>query len=363
MESSNFKTLRQRAPDRRKKALAEGAIPLHVFWGDGGAPATIVFDDGGESIGSCIHCVNPPCMEYRDEDLAGLPLKDFPAHSNREVCPTGAIRWAATADAPRVDPELCISCGLCVSRCPVAAIWLDPAVGAVVQDEETDYFTLADEPVTEAYTEEILDLFADVPNEGVLLAESDDALLHVYERIAAVWPRMNQISPYLLARNLMIGVGIGSAMRRRGDVSVRMDLLLGAPGVEVGTAAVEIGGGEGILDAPRNTLDNIAVLVSRYEIEKERIVPLIVSLQLPNKRTEYWEVIKDIRKVLELQIGSVTVGLLIVMIWARFQLSLTPDNELYTDSDTYSLRAQVEALLGRKLELTQGYPGFIEAPK
>ena len=142
-----------------------------------------------------------------------------------------------------------------------------------------------------------------------------------------------------------------------------MDLLLGPPGVEVGTATVELGVNEGILDAPRNMIDNIAVLVSRYEINKERIVPLIISLQLPNKRTEYWQVIQDIKNVLGLQIGSVTVGLLIVMVWARFKLKLTPNNELYTDSNSYSLRSQVEKLLGRTLHLEQGYPGYIESTK
>ena len=41
---------------------------------------------------------------------------------------------------------------------------------------------------------------------------------------------------------------------------------------------------------------------------KEKIKPYIVFLEFPNRRAEYWQVIKDINNVLEIKINSLTLG-------------------------------------------------------
>ena len=47
-----------------------------------------------------------------------------------DLCPTGAIRFVTDSEGfwyPAVDPERCISCGLCVKKCPVLQETVNPA--------------------------------------------------------------------------------------------------------------------------------------------------------------------------------------------------------------------------------------------
>ena len=129
-------------------------------------------------------------------------------------------------------------------------------------------------------------------------------------------------------------------------------MVLGPPGIVQGTAEVEFGF-EGILDAPRNLLDSVAVLCNRYGAKKKALVCLVVASALPNQRSEYWQLIRDIADVLDLRIGTVTWASLMVLVWERRQLKLSPNNELYADTTTFSIRKQIESLLGRSSILHQ----------
>jgi hypothetical protein len=93
-------------------------------------------------------------------------------------------------------------------------------------------------------------------------------------------------------------------------------------------------------------------------------VPLIVSLDLPNLRSEYWQFIKDVRSVLNVKINSITVGALIVITWSRAKIVIKTGEELYIDIDSPSLRPRIEKILERKLNIKDdGYPGFLESSK
>jgi hypothetical protein len=203
-------------------------------------------------------------------------------------------------------------------------------------------------------------LFEEVPEQGVFLTESDGLLENFQKHFVEVAKSQSVQFPNHLARNLLIASGIGAAMRRRGDTNIRMDLVLGPPGAEQGTGEVELGE---VLDAPRNILDNVAVLVARYEISKDNIVPIIVSFAFPNLRSEYWQVIKDIKDVLNVKIGSITIGALIIIVWSRASIAIETGEELYIDADSPSLRPKLGRILGRGLKITTGYPGLLESEK
>lgn len=334
--------------------------PVSIVWDNGGAPALIHFSDNSSSIGSCVRCLNPPCMEYSTSELELDVFKDFPADRNEGVCPTGAITWPQESNSPVIDNSNCISCGLCVSRCPVRAIYLDDA-GAHVNDEPTQHFQVQEFFTTEESTRATTFLFRDVIETGVYCAENDDVLSRFLRHFEKVARDQSAQFPNHLARNLLIACGIGAAMRRRGDTNIRMDMVLGPPGVDRGTSEVELGAG--VLDAPRNILDNMAVLIARYDIDKDQIVPLIVTLSLPNQRSEYWQVIQDIRKVLEVKINSITIGALIVLVWNRAKIDIKTGDELYVDADLTSLRVKIEHILKRHLKTSKEYPGFLESVK
>ncbi len=362
MGSSGLGTLRQKQPDRLAKTLPEEIRPTRIEWGQNDAPALIHFSDGKSSPGSCIRCARPPCMEYASHELELEVFKDFPADRSDTVCPTGAITWPLDDDSPTIDPEACISCGLCVSRCPTRAIYLDD-YGAHVNDEPNNHFRVQDFLATEENVEAVAELFDSVAEEGSYRTETDERFGRFLDHFTKVAKRQSSQFPNHLARNLLIACGIGAAMRRRGDVNVRMEMVLGPPGIERGTGEVVLRQSGGVLDAPRNILDNVAVLVARYGVAKERIVPLIVTLALPNQRQEYWRVIKDIADVLGVRINSVTVGVLILVLWNRAKIVFKEGEELYVDVESPSLRSKVEAILGRAINMASGYPGLLESQK
>lgn len=353
-------TFEQKQPERFAKQLPPGVIPIRVDWGNGGERAQIQFSDGKSSPGSCIRCTNPPCMEYALSELILPIFSDFPADRNNSVCPTGAITWPHDQTSPTIDGDICISCGLCVSRCPVRAIHLSTDQ-ALIHDEPNEHFVVQTFRATQESTDATSYLFRAVREYGVYRTETDERLadfLGVIERVAV---DMGAQFPNQLARNLLLACGIGAAMRRRGDTNIRMDMVLGPPGVQSGTGEVEFGGG--VLDAPRNILDNVAVLIARYELDRNRIIPLIVTLSLPNQRSEYWQVVRDIRAVLDVSINTVTVGALVLLVWNRCRIEIVIGDEFYVDVDSPSLRPTMEQILERGLNITLGYPGLLESGK
>jgi hypothetical protein len=157
----------------------------------------------------------------------------------------------------------------------------------------------------------------------------------------------------------MRALGIEWEMRRHGDTNIRMDALFVAS--HLGTAEVEFSEGA-TLDAPRNILDNCAVLVSRHDANLKCITPLIVTLSFPNTRSEYWRVIKDVRDIIGIKIQSITVGALLLLLWEKRKLTLGKA-DFYADCDSYSIEEGLEIALGRKLLEGKGYRGWINAAK
>jgi len=355
-----FQTFKEKHIPHFIKKLPPGVEPTKIDW-QAGKPAVITFCDGKQSFGSCIQCFDPPCIEYSADELKLEVVKNFPADENSRVCPTSAISWEQSNGSPTIDNELCIMCGLCVSRCPVGAIYLDDK-GAHINNEPNEHFVIQEEVANSINTKTTAELFQSASAEGIYLQENDDLLKKFRDKFEIVAKKQNSQFPNHLARNLLIASGVGAAMRRRGDVYLRMDLLLGPPGVQQGTGQVELGAE--VLDALRNILDNIAVLVGRYQLNKENIVPLIVCLDVPNSRSEYWQLIKDVRDVLNVKINSVTIGALIVMIWNRAKIEISVGEELYIDIGAPSLRPKIEVILKRPLNISgNGYPGFLESGK
>ena len=362
MASSNYQILEQKKLFKRLKTIAKEVIPVSIEWGQEAKQPKIKLSNGGEVLGSCVHCINPPCMEYSESEIDLDTFQEFPLDRNLEVCPTKAINWPQDSDSPTIDSEACIFCGICVSRCPVAAIHLDPDVStAVLNDQPNEYFFLQNQEVSETSQRALLRTFSRISESGIFILESEDILQRFFDKFKSVVPKQSAQFPNHLVRNLMMEVGISASMRRRGDPSIRMDIVFEQRGGKIGTCEVELG--DGVLETPRNLLDNVAVLVSRYGVSKDNLIPIAATLSLPNQRSEYWQVIKDIRQVLNVKINSLTVGMLVLLIWNRTKISLSSDDILYADSDLYTLRDKFESILGRELNITKGYPGLLESLK
>lgn len=152
-------------------------------------------------------------------------------------------------------------------------------------------------------------------------------------------------------------------MRRKGDVFARMDIVLGAPWPTYGCVEAEFGD-VAVLDAPRDLLDDVAVSVGRLGKDLASLVALVVTDVLPNRRSEYWRIIEDIRKVLGLRIGTVTVLALCLLVWSNRKLWELPADLFHVDVNTPSYRTAVlELLLERNLRIGLEPRPWVEVAK
>ena len=143
---------------------------------------------------------------------------------------------------------------------------------------------------------------------GLMQKESDSVMNRIYKQIG----NLSQYQQNILAKNLMLIIGGEASLSRQGDVYNRMDGYY-ATGNQEGVMEIETG--QDMLDVSRALLDDIAVLNVRYSISKTMNHPLAICLSLPNRRTDYWQVIKDIRNVTSIGISTVTFGMLLIVLW------------------------------------------------
>jgi len=318
--------------------LATEAPPhiLHHFR----KPSTYVVD-GCQYKSSCIGCLNPRCIRFSADELK-LPnprLSNFPVDADDAVCPMNAIVWERGAKTPTILSERCINCGICARRCPFGAIYSDGAAGIVHFGEANVSFEAAD-PKTINQHETQINAVSECCHSGCYIEPSDSFINTVYEKLRTMQTEAQ--FPNLITRNFFLVLGNQCVIRRRGDVYFRIDALVSdAP--SVGIAEVEFC--KDSLESPRAILDDIAVLSSRYGIDKAEIKPFIVSLEFPNIRTEYWRVIKDIREVLGIQIHSLTLGALCLLAWSFNDAPIGMVN-FYADIVSPSIKAEIERLSG-----------------
>lgn len=338
------------------RALHPSLVPVAVEVSPG-RPGIVHFTNGSSSPTSCLRCVDAPCMTFADSEVVSASLPEFPADRNPAVCPAGAMTRADNS-APSIEPDACMLCGACASRCPVGAIRMGPY--AVVDDAQRDAFPETADAAAAAAT---LVTFRTIPRTGDLLMESDAIVDDLHSRLLAAWNRIGDRFPDHLARNLLIACGAGAAMRRKGDVAARMDIVLGAPWPSFGCVEAEFGD-VAVLDAPRDLLDDVAVSVGRLGKDPASLAAYVVTDVLPNWRSEYWRIIQDVRKVLGLRIGTITVLALCLLVWRGKRLADLPADLFHVDVETTSYRkAVLEPMLGRRLRIGQAPRPMVEVAK
>ena len=108
---------------RQGKSIRDDINPIsiHYFPND---VAQIHFDTGEIQAASCLNCFDIPCMKFKEYEVSPLNFQGYPADTDLNVCATGAIFFNDLTHAPEINPESCITCGVCASRCPIGAISL-----------------------------------------------------------------------------------------------------------------------------------------------------------------------------------------------------------------------------------------------
>jgi ferredoxin len=362
MESSEPKTLEQISLKLPSIKLKDGISPIELNRREFGEPTRITFSDNGSANSACIRCIEPPCIKYSTEEITVRQMPEFPADLDDSVCPSQAIQWPTGSFSPLVDRNLCCGCSLCLMRCPVAAIYIDEEGTAAVQGQPNEYFIECEEPVSQENIEELIRLFCNASQGGSIPFDDDIMLEKLHEKIIQVAAISPLQFPNLLARNLLCEIGLRSAIRRRGDVNIRMDLVF-ETGYEVnGICEVEFRP-ETMLEAPRDILDDIAVAISRYKWDREKLVPIIIGLSLPNQRSEFWQVMQDIDTALNIKIGCLTIISLINLMRAMVNINDDNINMLFPDLNNYSIRENINRLLQQDLSAANGFLGIYESSK
>ncbi|MFL9950157.1 4Fe-4S binding protein [Paraburkholderia agricolaris] len=188
----------QSSDSTQGKTIATGLVPT-VLQFRPGLPAQLSFSGGISTEATCVYCVDAPCVNYQIEEVRAAALPDFPADRNTAVCATSALTRPGEVGAPTVDPEACVSCGVCASRCPVGAIFLSPT--AVVNDVASEIFVEADLNA-DAYRL-LRNMFAGARREGVLLEETAVVVDQMQVRLERVCRNVDDRFPNHLARNML----------------------------------------------------------------------------------------------------------------------------------------------------------------
>lgn len=309
----------------------------------------IQFTDGSQGRGTCLGCHDAPCMVMAESqlNLDGI-VGMFPGDPSRDVCPTEAIDWDEAVVVPTIDAGKCIGCGLCAIRCPYGAIVLSPQGVALVESGDPDGITTTE---TDSVESHML-----IPRLG-MLGSLATHFMHDMPRTIA---KLTDIQGTLLVRNMLAVCGVAASMRRKGDTNIRMDGLFRFSSGKI--AVVEIEFGTDVMELPRALLEDIAVLHSRFGVPIGNIVPVSIIGTLPNVRTEYYQVIDDILKVLGIQCRTLTFGVLCMLMWHFKKLDGLEREYFITKSDSTNLHTSLAQLIP-DLSIEEPYPGAFTPSK
>lgn len=259
--------------------------------------------DNAEIAGCCCNCERKYCMRYSGDELYSDFFNSFPHDTSERVCPVEAIE--AKGESVVIYTDKCIGCCLCLYRCPFSGIIYDPHTGkcSVTTNGIRQAATPAEhnDQIREYKELPVISDFIGLTIPFI----SDDALRSVSQYDAEA----------LIIRNYLVNMGIACNSFAKGNQHNRIEFfarqgdkfLLG----ESETA-------NDVLSVSRRILDDLAVLASRYSVDTDRIVPLAVLNRMPNKRTDFYEVLEDIQKVVNIRIPVITFfGLFLLNLFNR----------------------------------------------
>lgn len=337
----------RRSAGRARSYVAEVTT---IDFGPGGGHPTVILSDGRSGDGSCLGCYDTPCIEKPpSESVVATALESFPGDPSNAVCPTDAITWNQARQIVQVDPGACIGCGLCVVRCPYGALYLekDDAATVLTQDPNRMLISADLKPSASSHPTPL--------RRGRLGASTSVSLAKLPASISAL------SNASVFVRNVLHELGVRCRTRRRGDTNVRIDAVAVLDDGLVGVLEMEFTGA--VLDSPRALLEDIAILHTRYVMPIGEICPISVVLALPNVRSEYYQVIEDIDRVLGIRCRTVTVGALVLLLWNLGRIPGLKRGLFLTSAAGADLLPSIQALVPNFRYDGEPYPASLRTAK
>lgn len=285
--------------------------------------------DGTKIKGSCASCSSQACIRYFTSEIEPMAFRSFEKNPTNRVCPTSAIQMNE-AGCATIDPKLCIRCGLCVHRCPYAAIQFSILQDSCTISSESKYLI---ESTTSAQNIQIKE-FGNLPRfikfRKITQTFCSDYQQQLRTRVKKI-PDLSEI----IVRNTFVNLGCPCATKPAGNNHVRTEFFAQIEDkVIIGESEIT---NTDTLSVCRRILDDLSVLISRNGFKYDDIIPVAVINGLPNKRTDFYEVITDINNVLGIQISTITYYLLFVLNLFNIPLTISDLKKYVVGKEKFSL--------------------------
>jgi NAD-dependent dihydropyrimidine dehydrogenase PreA subunit len=293
----------------------------------------VLFSDESQVGAFCLNCISHPCIDYDYEVLKPDILTGMPHNLSTKVCPIDSIKIGDDG-FPQVDSSSCIGCGICLSRCKYGAINLTCENKATVNRGNHQHIDWVEDISFEDFQKREA-IFSQIELDYLPNIISKKYFNELYSKILSFCKSNNGADNYFV-RNIFLNLGFNTKVRVIGNNDIRFDLI---GMIENSIVIGEIGlNGTDILEEPRAILDDVAVLQSRYGFEINSIKPVIITLSFPNKRSDVYEVIYDIQKILSIRISTISFHILILLNLFRKKVNLNEMMVLfYVDKDNKSI--------------------------
>lgn len=341
----------------RKSLRIFTEIPHRIIKVNYSEPAELVFPSGTSCTSSCIGCTDEPCRLLNCNERTVDGVTAFSGDTSSAVCPVKAITWDVNTEAPTINPDSCIGCGICVSRCPVGAISVSDGIARISNNISIASCQTVKVPFSVGQTQQRKQLAVSPECEFREPILDDLQAVRVTESLS----RSSDIIQKAAVRSVIVAAGGSVSLSRKGDVHTRMDGTYSTNDGMHGSLEIEFGLDS--LEAVRASMDDVAVLNSRYYLPKEQQAPLVVCGELPRERQGYWQVVRDIHRVLNIKVRTATVGSLLLLVWNGKALNAETLDTLTPHFESTSIREQIEAVLERAVTIPHGLGGILEPKK
>ena len=298
----------------------------------------LTLSTGLTTSSACINCANASCMKI---PISKNIFTSLEASQTDILCPTNSISVKENQIA--IDHN-CIKCGLCISACPIGAIFYNEDGNVEAGKVDTNYIARNEKMTIDLDSIEVIseDPF-----------ESEDIIKKVINNINELTHK-NSIINKLVVKSFE-SMRFPTNLTRSGDVNLRMDALSKQNGIYYPIEIELIAS----LDSPRDILDDVAVFCSRHNVLKKDIVGIIVLAEFPNKRSEYWELLSDIEKTIGLEVATIPLTALLIGMWNKRPINI---DHFYLGKGKTSAREALNKILGKEVEISKN-SNLIEASK
>lgn len=332
---------------RFEKSVPKKFLPIGIF--DGRSDIELFAQSrtsegiSGDSGAGCLGCPDTPCIYLIDDQMAKQTRIDSVASLDRRVCLTDSLRLGEHGVIEVSDS--CIGCGLCVAFCPVNAIQLDVKkmkVRVVSRSSNYEEFSGSDQDFFKARNQ-MSSLFKSTGNKKV----ESDHIVSVLQKLSPLRqsPDGNR-ALQLFIRNVFLSTGVAARLKNQGDNNNWAEL-----GVDDGSNIfpIEIESATDGLDSARRVISDVAIVCSRYQVSINEVIPVVVMFQLPNIRTDYYEIVADTVKRLGVRIFTVPISLVVLSIFDKeMDLIQMIKSHCYVDSSNVR-SSRISGIFGGQL--------------